>query len=251
MKIQKLGILFLVLILVPFISVSPVLASTLSFSPSSGTFNKNCNVSIDVNLDTAGAPIDGVDAYIFFDPAKFTLNSIDTQGKVFSEYPSSSIDSQNVNKILISGVAPQGSPYNGSGKFATINLTVKDTAVTGVTQLTFDFNTNDKSDSKDSNVVRNATSEETLASVTNGSYTIGTGACSGTNNLSTPSNPTVINNGSSGGPNDASDSAFIEQKEEPLPFKTLPQGGTEELTMVVAIAGSLLVVLGILGLTLL
>ena len=44
------------------LSTSSVLASTLSVSPATGTFNRGCTFIIDVNLDTQGAPTDGADA---------------------------------------------------------------------------------------------------------------------------------------------------------------------------------------------
>lgn len=225
-----------------FLSATSANASTLSLSPASGTFNKSCSFALDVLLDTQGAATDGTDAYLNFDSSRFTMNSIDTAGKIYPEYPGSGIDSQNVNRILISGLASAGSPYNGSGKLAIINFTVKDTSQTGLSQMTFDFNTNDKSDTRDSNVVKNGDSTETLTSVNNGSYTVGTGSC--TNPSPTPAGSNI------GGSNISTPSADIPLKTFPEE-KSLPEGGTFELTATIAIIGSVLSVLGILGFALL
>src|SRR3990167_4988188 len=126
---------FIILMLVVLFSASPALASTLSLSPASGTFNKGCPFLLEVLLNTQGAPTDGTDAYINFDSSRFTMISIDTTGKVYPEYPGSGIDSQNANRILIAGLAAAGSPYSGSGKLASINFTVKEAAQTGLSQV--------------------------------------------------------------------------------------------------------------------
>lgn len=225
--------------------ITPALASTLSLSPASGTFNKSCAFSLDVLLDTQGAPTDGTDAYINFDSSRFTMNSIDTTGKIYPEYPGSGIDSQNANRILISGLASQGSPYSGSGKLAIINFTVKDTAQTGLSQITFDFDTNNKNSTIDSNVVKSGDSTETLTSVNNGSYTIGSGNC-----ISATPSPSP-RGGNIGGSNISTPSA-TEIPLKKIPTKeSLPNGGTFEFTATIAIVGSILTVLGVLGLALL
>lgn len=230
--------------LIALFSATPALASTLSLSPASGTFNKSCSFSLDVLLDTQGAPTDGTDAYINFDSSRFTMNSIDTANKIYPEYPGSGIDSQNPNRILISGLAAAGSPYSGSGKLAAINFTVKDTSQTGLSQVTFDFDTNNKNSTIDSNVVKSGTSEETLTSVNNGSYTIGTGSC-------ISATPSPAPRGSIGGSNISTPSATQIPIKPIPPQLSLPDGGTPEFTATIAIIGSILTVLGILGLALL
>ena len=228
------------IILIAFFSAAPALASTLSLSPTSGTFNRNCTFNLDVVLDTQGVATDGTDAYLNFDSSRFTMTSIDTANKVYPEYPGSGIDIQNPNRILISGLAPFGRPFAGVGKLASITFTVKDAAQTGVTQMTFDFDPNDKNNTKDSNVVQTGTSAESLTSVNNGNYIVGTGVCgSGTS----PS--TITGRGGVNGGEVATPSATF------IPLKTLPDGGTSQVTATIAIVGSVLTVLGILGLALL
>ena len=102
--------------------------------------------------------------------------------------------------------------------------------------MTFDFDPNDKNNTKDSNVVQTGTSAESLTSVNNGSYIVGTGSCSsssigGPAIISTPSaQPKTLDQ-------------FVDQKGK--------GPGTPELTFMIAIVGSVLTVLGILGLALL
>ena len=224
----------------PFLVVSPALASTLSLSPTSGTFNKNCAFSLDVLLDTQGVGTDGADAYLNFDSSRFSMISIDTSGKVYTEYPGSGIDPNNANRILISGLAPFGKPYTGSGKLATINFTVKDGAQTGATQMTFDFDINNKNSTTDSNVVQTGTSSETLSSVNNGNYIVGAGGCA--------SASPIPQGGNIGGSNISTPSASIPLKTIPTKGGELPSGGTYEFTATIAVLGSILTVLGILGL---
>lgn len=251
MKFKILNLKFIItrclsvlsLVAVGLFSVSSVYASTLSLSPATGTFNKNCNFTIDILLDTQGVGTDGSDARLNFDSSRFTMTAIDVANRVYTEYPGSGIDPLNPNLILVSGLAPFGRPYSGSGKLASISFTVKETAQTGATQMTFDFNANDKNDTKDSNVVQTGTSTETLTSVNNGSYTVGTGACAG-------ASPAPAR-GAIGSPTEATPSGEIPFKEFPPEQKILPEGGATELTATVAIVGSILTILGILGLVLL
>ncbi len=238
----------LLLVVIGSFSVSMVYASTLSLSPSSGTFNKSCSFNLDILLDTQGVGTDGTDAYLNFDSSKFTMNTIDAANKTYPEYPGSGIDPQNANRILISGLAAQGKPFSGSGKLVTINFTVKDSAQVGATQMTFDFDINNKNSTIDSNVVQTGSSQETLSSVTNGNYVVGSGACgtSGSSPIPPPS-------GGIGGPVGTStpSATMIPPKLPPPVVGKLPDGGTQEMTVTVAIVGTILTILGVLGLTLL
>ncbi len=233
------------MLLFGLLSASPALASTLVLSPSSGTFNRNCNFSLDIILDTAGVATDGTDAIVFFDASKFTATNIDTQSKVYPDYPGNNIDNS-AGKIMVSGLASPTAGFTGSGKLATIAFIVKDSASTGATQMTFDFDPNNKMKTTDSNVVQKGTATETLNAVTNGNYTVGAGNCAAAS-PSPASTATIINQGGGfvGSPGGATPSANF------IPLKTLPQGGTQEVTATIAIMGVVLTVLGILGLALL
>ena len=237
MKLLSLIISLIILLLVfgPGIAY----AATLSLSPSSGTFNRGCSFSLDIKLDTAGVQTDGTDAIVLYDSSKVTANNPITSGTIYADYPGNNID-EIKGVVTTSGLASISSPFSGQGTLATINFTVKDTAATGAMQISFDFNANDKTKTTDSNVVqRGGGIAEVLSSVTNGSYTIGTGSCTG----ATPA-PTIAPRG---GPAQGTPAAQPQVYER----KTLPEGGTKELTYTVAIVGVVLTVLGILGLALL
>lgn len=236
------------LIVIGSFSVPMVYASTLSLSPATGTFNKACSFNLDILLDTQGVGTDGTDAYLNFDASRFTMNTIDAANKVYPEYPGSGIDPQNANRILISGLAAQGKPFSGSGKLVTINFTVKDSAQVGATQITFDFDINNKNSTIDSNVVKTGDSTETLTSVNNGNYIIGAGTCGASS-----ASPAPAPGGVGGPPSTSTPSATMIPFKAPPPPVTgkLPDGGTSEMTAAIAIVGTILTVLGVLGLTLL
>lgn len=202
--------------------------ATLSLSPSSGTFNRGCNLAVNINLDTGGAQTDGTDAILIFDPTRLTATSI-ISGSIYADYPGNNIDTVN-GKITISGLASVTQPFTGLGVLATINFTIKSDAPQGVTQVNFDFDSNNKTKTTDSNVVQRGTVADILNSVVNGAYTIGTGACAiasplpqGAVSIATPSASPA----------------------------TLPPAGSQQLTFTLAIIGSILTVLGILGLAIL
>lgn len=220
------------------------LASTLGLDPATGTFNRSCNFSINVLLDTQGTQTDGTDAIIIYDPTRFTAQNI-VNGTIYPDFPGNNIDSA-TGKITISGLASVTTAFTGKGTLATINFTVKDTAPTGSTQMTFEFDPNDKAKTSDSNVVERGTIADTLNSVQNGNYVIGTGTCGSQVTPTSPPGGTFIPGGRGTVivPQATPSATFV-------PVKTLPQGGTQEFTLMVAIVGSVLTVLGILGLALL
>ena len=235
-------ILFPFLSFIIYLFISPVQTfaqtATLSLDPAAATFNTSCGFSLNVNLDTGGTPTDGTDAIIFYDASKLNAISVNN-GAAYPDYPGNNIDSA-AGKITISGLASVSTPFTGKGILATLNFSVKNTAATGITQITFDFDPNNKARTNDSNVVQRGNPVvDVLNSVVNGSYTIGTGNCSG------PAAPTTLPGTGRGGPvGEATGSAGSARK-------TLPDGGTPQLTYTIAIIGSVLTVLGILGIALL
>lgn len=230
---------FCLILLLALVFFSPVsaLAATLSLSPSSGTFNKDCQFSLDISLDTGGVQTDGTDAIILYDSSRFTATLINA-GTIYADYPGSNID-DTTGKVTVSGLASVSQAFSGKGILAKINFTVKGNAPTGATQVKFDFDGNDKTKTTDSNVVERGTVADVLSSVTNGNYTIGTGtAC-------TSSPPAVLPNtgGGLGG--------SLSTPSAQVPIQKLPPAGSEQFTFTLAIVGSVLTVLGILGLALL
>lgn len=233
--------IIIVITVITFIFPSPVFAqnATLSLSPSSGTFNKACPFSLQINLNTAGVQTDGTDAILIYDTARFSATSI-SAGSIYADYPGSSIDEQ-VGKITISGLASVTTPFSGQGILATVNFKVKDEAQAGATQVKFDFDPQDKAKTTDSNVVERGTVADILNSVVNGNYVVGTGTCV----VPSPS-PRAV--GAPGVP--ATPSGAV------TPPRTLDEAvggkpGTPELTYTLAIVGMVLTILGILGLAVL
>jgi hypothetical protein len=238
---KKLRLIILTIVAL-FVTPVSAFAATLSLSPSSGTFNRGCAFSLDVKLDTAGVQTDGTDAIIMYDQSRFLATSV-TSGTIYADYPGNNID-EIKGVITTSGLASISSPFSGTGTLATINFTVKDTAATGATQISFDFNPADKAKTTDSNVVqRGGATADVLSAVTNGSYTIGTGACGA------GATPVVLPGTGRGSTGAASGSAAV----QPNNLDQVVGGstGTSEFTFTIAIVGSVLTVLGVLGLALL
>ncbi|MDD5147232.1 MAG: cohesin domain-containing protein [Candidatus Daviesbacteria bacterium] len=246
----KYAISFFAFVLWFLVSPTGVFAqvATLSLDPATGTFNRNCPFSLNINLDTGGAQTDGTDAILFYDSSRLsiTTSSITSNTVVYPDFPGNNVD-EAAGKITISGLASVATPFTGKGTLATLNFTVKDSAPTGATQITFDFDPNNKAKTTDSNVVQRATIVDILNSVVNGNYTVGTGTCGTT----TPSaSPIAVVYKPTGSSTTSTPSATIAA---PLPTKktVLPPAGSEQLTFTVAIFGGVLTVLGILGLALL
>lgn len=251
-----------------FLTPSAVYAATLSLTPSTATVNKNCTFEIKINLNTQAQETDGTDVILNYDTTKFqvTTSSI-VNGTIYSDYPGNSVSN---GRITISGIAPAAQPYNGSGTFATLNVSVLSTAA-GTGTFKFDFDPNDKIKTIDTNVVQGgADPVDILSAVTDGSYTIGSGTtCTGTTGGSTGGSTsgsglsgggtagsgvgagvktlpaggqggTAGFGGLAGGP--ATDSALPNQ---------LPAGGLEGPTLIFVVVGGVLTVIGLLGLVLL
>lgn len=226
-------IIFIIVINIILAPAAYAQTATLSLSPVSGTFNKGCPFALQIVLNTGGTQTDGTDAILIYDSSRVTAASI-TSGSIYPDYPGNNIDDTN-GKITISGLASVASPFSGQGTLATVNLKVKDDALSGVTQIKFDFDPQDKAKTTDSNVVERGTVSDVLNSVVNGNYTIGTGTCG-----TLPATGTGGNQGAVSTP-----SATL------IPVTQLPPAGTEQLTFTLSIVGATLTILGILGLALL
>lgn len=222
---------------------SSVLAATLSLSPSAGTINKGCDVTIAINLDTQGVQTDGTDAILLFQPSQFQAKTI-TNGTIYGDYPGNSQDNA-AGKVTVSGLASVAQAFSGQGTLATVTFTVSQTAPSGPATINFDFDSNNKAKTTDSNVVERQTILDKLDAVTNGNFTIGTGSCSGS--TSTVTTTTVGIKTPVQGGSDTTGTSPIQQ----IPVKTLPQSGIEGPTLVLSIVGGFLVVAGIAGLLIL
>lgn len=159
-------------------------SATLALSPATGTFNKSCNFSLKINVDTGGNQTDGTDAALLYDPSRLSVTSI-INGTIYEDYTPQTIDQAN-GKVILSGLSKAGSRYSGQGTLATVNFKVADNAPSGTTQVKFNFDPNNRTKTTDSNVVQTGTVNDILSSVTDGNYTIGTDSCTSPTPSATP-----------------------------------------------------------------
>lgn len=217
-------------------------ASTLSLSPASGTVNKGCDFTVSINLDTQTSETDGTDAILLFNNTIFTAKTI-SSGTIYPDYPGNAVDNTG-GKVTVSGLASVSQGFKGSGTLATVAFTVNQTAPAGTGTIKFDFDPNNLTKTTDSNVVERGTIKDTLASVTDGSFTIGTGACTSTPTAgAAPGGTTLTSGGTSQGATTVPGTTGI--------AKTLPNGAFEGPALIFSVLGGLLVVVGIVGLALL
>lgn len=246
-----------------YLFVSPALASaaSLSFNPATGVFNKGCQVSVNVNLDTQGTQTDGTDVIVTYNPSQLSITTSQiTNGTIYPEYPGNSVDAA-AGKVSISGISSVSSPFSGSGTFATLKFTVANSlAANAQVNLNFDFDPNNKTKTTDSNIVERGTIADVLSSVTNGVYTVGTGACTGgvgssaTSGSGTGTSALTAGQGQalpgSGTGTSASTSAQYQvYKPQVIDDITGGPAGLTENTLIISAVGVILVVLGAIGLT--
>ena len=154
--------------------------ATLALSPTSSTVAINQNFTVNINLNTAGAPVDGVDIYsLHFNPAilqvvdsNTSLTGIQiTSGSLLLDAngnPGTVINSADntAGTIRFAQASAGGTSFTGSGVFATITF---QGIVNGTSAVTFDFTAGNTSDT---NVAYQGV--DRLSSVTNASFTITT-----------------------------------------------------------------------------
>lgn len=232
MKRMYRSLIALSLFLTVLVAPVSAFASTLSLSPLSGTVNKGCDIAVSINLDAQGTQTDGTDAILLFDKNAFTAKTINS-GAIYPDYPGNAVDNTN-GKVTVSGLASVSQPFTGAGTLATVVFTVNPTAPTGTSTIRFDFDPNNLAKTTDSNVVERSTIRDTLTSVTDGAYTIGTGACTQTSITGTATNSGIPKGGTT-----VIDTGVL---------KTLPEGALEGPALVFAVLGGLLVVVGAIGL---
>lgn len=237
--IKKITISFTLLVMA-LILPSAAFAATLSLNPATGTFNKGCSYSVQILLDANDVESDGTDAIVTYDPANFTVTGI-TSGSIYPDYPGN--DYSTPGRVTVSGLASVSTPFKGAGTLATINFTIPQTAPGGTATMKFDFA---KDRTTDSNVVERGTIADKLNSVTDGSYTIGTGACTGAVATSAPKPPS----GSGSATITPRGAASITPTVSVIPTKTpvLVDTGLEGPTLILSVVGGVLIVAGIIGL---
>ncbi len=241
------------------LSPAVAMAATLSLSPSSGTVSRGCNVALKIELDTENADTDGTDAILLYDPTRYTATAI-TNGTIYPDYPGNTIDTQN-GKVVVSGLASVDSPYKGKGILATVIFTVSQNAPVGASSIKFDFDPNNKAKTTDSNVVQRGTVTDILDAVTDTNLTVGNGttcaiAQGGSTNITTTNGTGgSLSTNSTTNSTTLGKGGIIATPSASIPLKELSPGGKTpgftDSTFVLVGIGSVLTILGIIGLALL
>jgi hypothetical protein len=169
---MKKYILSLGLPLVLFGLVKISSAATLTLTPASGAYTANDTFTVNVNVNTSGQTVDGVDLYYLrYNPAILevqdsngTLSGIQiSPGSLLPQTLSNTVDAA-TGRITFSQVTTGGTTYNGSGVLATITFKAK---ANGTSSVAFDFTLGSTSDT---NVAGGGT--DRLTSVSNASFTV-------------------------------------------------------------------------------
>ena len=156
------------LFLIPFISH----AATLVLSPSSTSVSVNGTFTVNIVLNTAGAPTYGVDINrIRFNPALLQVVDADTgtggvqinAGALMSVTTTNVVDNIG-GSIQFSQLASPGSTYTGSGTLATITFRA---VSSGSASVTIDFTSGSGTDSNVAGL-----GSDLLVSIGNGTYTL-------------------------------------------------------------------------------
>lgn len=135
----------------------------LYLSPGSGTFNRGCEVNLDVYVNS-NLPVLGIDVVLLLDTDKFSIVNSD--------------DMYNGNGFLSFYDVDFSS--GGTRKLRTLQFKISNGANLGQTEIKFKYDPNNPFDTNDSNVIVPMGTEniiDGLRSVTNGKYTIGGGGC--------------------------------------------------------------------------
>lgn len=157
--------------------VSHAQAATFSLSPSTLSAAQECQVSVNVLIDTQGADTNAADLFIDFNPSELEFVDQDagtpgvqvSPGNVYALYVGNTVNS-GAGRVQVTAFNVLGS-FQGSGVFATLVFRSRP----GVTSanLTIDFVSGASTDSN----IADLSSADVLSSVTNGSYTFSAGFC--------------------------------------------------------------------------
>ena len=143
--------------------------ATLDLSPLTAAKKVDNLFSVEIRVNTGGAAVNTIKAYLTFDPNVLEVLSISTSGSVATIFTENEPDNLN-GTIHITGAA-SGNGYTGTnGLVATLNLRAK---AVGTSTLTF---------TSDSRVISSTDNTDVLnfTALKNGSYTVSGAAASGT-----------------------------------------------------------------------
>src|SRR3989344_4745057 len=152
--------------------------ATLALSPSISSPSVGSSFNVNVTLNTAGNPVDGVDIYsIRFNPAVLQINDANASLPGVQISPGSLMTNTAINTvnntagtIQFSQSTTGGTSFTGSGTLATINFQA---TAAGVSAVTFDFTLGSTSDTNGSYTVTAVVVDSTPPTVSISSPTAG------------------------------------------------------------------------------
>ncbi len=155
---------------VALVPAAAAASATLTMTPATTTIAVGSTVTLDINVDSAGAKTIGTDVIVKYDPAKLEFVSI-TKGTVYSSY-STEVKDTTAGTVSLSGFVNTNEISTGvavKGVFAKVTFKGK---VAGAAAVSFDFT---QGDSKDSNVVDVTSGSDILTAATGSTITVGAG----------------------------------------------------------------------------
>src|SRR3989344_1997985 len=154
---------------------TPQAAATASFSlsPASGDFKIGEIFPIDIQLNTGGAQIVAVSAYLRYDKVKLEAVSIDSSGSVFSYEAENTIDASNGRILTTRGQPTPG--VNGSAlQVARVNF--RGLSSVNSSAITLDFTGVDANGDSGA-ILDDGLGSDVLNSVSGGAYNITAASC--------------------------------------------------------------------------
>jgi hypothetical protein len=138
-------------------------SATLSLSPTAQTVGLNQTFTVNVNLDTAGGRVDGVDIYsLHFSPSVLQVVQV-LPGNLFANTVVNSVNNS-TGVISFAQTSAGGTYFSGSGVLAQITFR---SMARGSSNVTFDFT---PGSTTDTNVTYQGIDQ--LSAVTNAKYTV-------------------------------------------------------------------------------
>lgn len=158
----------------------PAKAATFELNPSSKTFEKQCQRSIDIIINATGESSNAAEIEISFDPTQIQIIDSNASipgiqiknGNAYESYFYNEVD-QNAGKIKVAAASLFLGTLTTSEVFATIEFNSTASATTANFTITFLGVGN----TLDSNIADAATNNDLLTSVTNGTYTFVNSPC--------------------------------------------------------------------------
>ncbi len=126
-------------------------------------------VKVDILVDTGGKATDGTDVILNFDPKTLSVVTASVSAKpvsvgtIYTSYPK---NSQEPDKVLLSGISGVGSSFSGQGLLGSVTFKA---LAAGLTTVAVDFRLGSTTDS---NMIETGTVTDVLTEVKNLSLTI-------------------------------------------------------------------------------